>query len=178
MIDRPESNSLCRRLELEVLAILQRGPRQSRVLCGNGDGRSPVAPALDQGSDPTAEAILFLAETGNNGTCAIDQQTAQIGVACLRDTAQPCLAATAILTRRESDPGGYLPAVSEVVPGTDTGEQRTGRGWTDAAQLHQPLAARILTSDLSDRTVVFEQAILDMAGMLKQIADATLRPAW
>lgn len=175
--DSLESESVCHWFELEVIAIFQHCPRQSRVLCGNRDGGPPVAPPLDQSSNPSAEAILFLAETGNNGSGAVDQQAAQISVASLRDAAPPRLAATAVLTGRDSDPGRNLSAVSEVVPGTDAGEQRTGRGWADAAQLHQPLATRVLARDLSDRTVVFEQANLDMAGALKQIADTALRPA-
>lgn len=51
--------------------------------------------------------------------------------------------------------------VPKAVPGIDTGMQRTGHVWGDSAQLHQPLAAFILTGDPDDRTVVFEQAILD-----------------
>jgi hypothetical protein len=40
--------------------------------------RPARSPALDQSSGAPAEAILFLADTGNSGAGTVDQQAAQI----------------------------------------------------------------------------------------------------
>jgi len=53
----------------------------------------------------------------------------------LRSRALPPL----LLTGRKSGPACRLPPVSEVVPSTDTGEQRAVRGWAGIPRRARPL---------------------------------------
>ena len=123
---------------------------------------------------PAAEAILFVAEAVEDGACAHDQQTAQVAVAGLGDPPQSCLAAAAVLPRRQSDPGRHLAAVLEVVAVADAGQQCAGGDRADAGALHQAFAARIFARRLGDEPVVLGDPCIELVGVGEQIADARL----
>jgi len=59
-----------------------------------------------------------------------------------------------------------LATISEVVPIPNTGNQGTRRGRANPAQLQQPTATIIFTSNLADCSIKLYQAVLDMAGVL------------
>lgn len=96
---------------------------------------------------------------------------------CFGDAAQACLAATAVLTWSESEPGGDLTAMIEVVPDADAGQDRGGAGWADSWQLHQSVAAFVLPGYFGDGFVVFVDALIQPAGVREHIADAAVGPS-
>jgi len=140
-------------------------------------GRAPISAPANEASRPTAEAILFLAEIRDDGARTIHQQTAQIGVTCLRDAAKPLLAAAAMLPWRQPEPRAYLATILEVMSGTQARKQCARRGRADTAQLHEPPAALVIARNLANRAIVFGEPSLDVACVLKQIADAAIGPA-
>ena len=75
--------------ESEIVAVVQHRPGQPQVLGGDGDRRFPVTASFDQVSRPATEPVLLVAQSGENGAGAHDEQTAQVGVARLGDPAQP-----------------------------------------------------------------------------------------
>ena len=77
-----------------------------------------------------------------------------------------------MVARRQTEPCGHLASIPEVMSGTQARKQGTGRRRSDAAQLHESPTARILARDFADCAIVFDQPVLDVVGMLKQIADS------
>jgi len=75
------------RIQTKVFAVFQHRPRQPRIFRGYGDHRFPVAASFLQAACPAAEAILFVAQPGQNGARAHDEEAAQAGVARLGDAA-------------------------------------------------------------------------------------------
>ena len=92
-----------------------------------------------------------------DGTCAHDQQTAQIAVSRIGDPAQSCFAAAAVLSRHESNPSCHLSAVAEVMSVADAGCECAGGDGANAETLHQLFApcTRILDMQVKERTVRF-----------------------
>src|SRR5512139_1115231 len=138
----------------EILAKLQHCPRQPRILGGDRHRSAPVAASFDQTARPPTEPVLLVAEPGQDGACAHDQQAAQVAVASLGNAPEPLLAAAAVLTGHETDPRGNLAAAVEFVSAAEAGEQRTGRRRADAGKLHETSAARVLARCLGDGAVV------------------------
>ena len=64
----------------KILAVVQHRPRQSGVLCCNGDHGFPVPTPLDQTPRPAAEAILLVAQPGQDGFGTHDEETTQVTV--------------------------------------------------------------------------------------------------
>jgi hypothetical protein len=79
------------------------------------------------------------------------------------------------LPRRQSDPRAHLATIFEVMSGTQASKQCARRCWADAAQLQEPATALVIARNLANR-VVFDQSVLDVAGVLKQIANAAFGP--
>lgn len=153
-------------------------PCQPQVLGGNGDRCFPVTPSLNQVSGPTTEAVLLLAESGENGSGAHDEQTAQVGIARLGDSAQPGFAATAVLAGDQSGPGGELPTVLEIVATAQAGNQGAGRGRADARKLHELPAALVLFGRFGNGLVVFLDTFIQSVSVYEQVPDAAIGPPW
>lgn len=163
-------------IQLKCFAVTQDGPAQSGILGGNGDDGFPVAAPRLQLSGPAAEAILSVAEAGEDGAGAHNQQAAQIGVARFGDAPQTGFAATAVLAGRQSEPGGDLPAIGKVMTNANAGQQGAGGGGADAGQLHQPAAAFVLPGVVADGAVVFGDTLIEPLSMGQQIANAAVDP--
>ena len=156
---------------------MQHRPGQSQVLGGDGDRRFPVAASFNQISGPTTESVLLVAESGENGPGAHDEQAAQVGVARLGDPAQPGFAATAVLAGDESGPGGELPTVLEVVTATQAGHQGAGGGRADTGELHELPTALVLFGGLGNGFVVLVDAFIQSVSVYEQVADTAVGPA-
>ena len=127
----------------EFLTFGEHRPGHAGILGCDCDDGLPVAAPLGQRHRPAAEPVLLPGRSGQRGACPQDQQRSQITVAGLGDAPEALLATGAVLSRHESEPGGELSAVGEVVAVADAGQQRAGGGRADAGHLHQ--AATTLT---------------------------------
>ena len=161
-------------MQSEILAVLQHCPSQPRILRGDSHHGAPVAASFDQAARPTAEAVLLVAESGQDGAGTHDQEAAQVTVSGLGDAPQPRLAAAAVLPGNEADPRGDLATVAEFVSTPEAGEQRTGGGGADAWQLHEALAARVLARCLGDGAVVVGDQCVQPIGVGEQVTDAAI----
>ena len=111
-----------RRHGFEVFALGEHRPGHAGILGRDRDDRLPVAAPLGQRHRPAAEPVLLPGRSGQRGACPQDQQRSQITVAGLGDAPETLLAAGAVLSRHESEPGGELSAVGEVVAVADAGQ--------------------------------------------------------
>ena len=133
---------------------MQDSPGQPRILRSDGGHCAPVAAAFRQATGPAAEAVLFVADAVEDGACAQDEQTSQVGIAGFGDVAQSGFASAAVLARGQPDPGGDLAAVLEVMAVSDAGQECAGGDGADAGALHQTFAARVFACGLCDGLVV------------------------
>ncbi len=106
----------------EFLTFGEHRPGHAGILGCDGDDGLPVAAPLGQRHRPAAEPVLLPGRSGQRGACPQDQQRSQITVAGLGDAPETLLAAGAVLSRHESEPGGELSAVGEVVAVADAGQ--------------------------------------------------------
>ena len=112
----------CALIQAKVLAIFQHRPTHPRILGRNRHHRAPVAASCDYLSRPATEVILLVPNAIEHRSRTHDEQTSQIVVSGLGDVAQSSLAAAAVLTGHEADPGRHLSAILEVMPIADTGQ--------------------------------------------------------
>ena len=150
---------------------MQYGPGQACILRGDGNDGAPVAPAFRQAAGPAAEAVLFVAGAVENGACAQDEQTSQVGITGLGDVAESGFAPAAVLAGGQSDPGGNLATIPEVMAVADAGQQCAGGDGADAGLFHQSLAARVFARSLCDGSVVVGDARIELVGMRQEITD-------
>lgn len=76
-----------------------------------------------------------------------------------------------MLAGRQSDPGGDLAAVPEVVAVADAVQQRAGGDGADAGALHQTLAPRVFARGLCNGFVIVSNSQVELVGMRQQIAN-------
>jgi hypothetical protein len=90
---------------LVALTLGHHRPRHSGDLVGERDRRDLGRPARQQRCEPgSARGAVDLGIT-DDGERASREQAAQIPIALFADTAEPILAPTLVLLRREPDPG-------------------------------------------------------------------------
>lgn len=104
---------------------------------GRLDRASPMDHRAQATRDPASQSRVIDPRAIDNDALTVYQQAAQIGVACLRNATQPRLANTAERIGRPTAPCCHLPAVSEVVPGTDRGEQRACRSGSSRGSIRR-----------------------------------------
>ena len=91
---------------------------------------------------PTIPSAVDLG-IANDGERARREQTAQIAIALLADTAKLVLTPARVLLRHESNPGREIPSRSEGSWLSNAGNQCCGQRRTDARDRIQPLAGRV-----------------------------------
>ena len=119
-----------------------------------------VAAASDQGLYPEAEAVVLVFDGGEDGTGAVDQERAQVGIAFFGDAAEPDPAAGGVLFGRQAQPGGELTGVAKLPGVTDAGEHRGGGDRADAGDGHEPLRRGALAGKLIEFAVVGEHLLV------------------
>jgi hypothetical protein len=102
-----------------------------------------------------------------HGASTHDEQSSQIRVAALGDVPEPRLAAARVLARDESEPGGELAAVLEVMAIANGGNQGRCSDGSDAkARLHTA-GERIGAHVYFDLLFVLERLGLQSYGVLQ-----------
>src|SRR6266478_9277191 len=81
-------------------------------------------------------------------TCALHEQSSQIGVTTLADTEQLLLAAGGVFARNHPHPGGELSTLVEGPSVADRRDECGGGDWSDARDGHQSLAGFVFASSL------------------------------
>ena len=150
---------------------MQHRPRQPGVLGGNGHHGLPIPSSFDQTARPATEAVLLVAQTGQDGAGAHHQQAAQVSIPGLGDSPQSGFTTTAVLPRYQPDPRRDLATVPEVVAVANTGQEGTGRHWADAAMFHQAFAARVFTGGFDDGFVVVRDLRIELVSVRQEVAD-------
>lgn len=117
--------------------------------------------------------LVWLLSRPQVGTVIVGAKTP----AQLEDTAQPGLAARAVLSRCQSQPSAELPRTLEVVSIADRRHDRRGRRRSDAWELHQLPCPFVLTGELANVLVVLGNAIIQLAEMTEQVANDRVAPA-
>lgn len=110
---------------VELVALREDRPQDAGVLVGDGGECLLVANAGLQLDDPPRQPVVASGRGGKGGACAQNQQSAQVVVALCRDTAEPPLAAAAVLFGHHPNPGGQLATVPELAR-VDHGRYRGG----------------------------------------------------
>ena len=159
-------------VQSKILAVLERCPRQPRILGGDGNDRFPVAAPFNEAPCPATEAILLVAKAVEDSTRTHDQQAPEVAVTGLGDAPEPGFSTAAVLTRCQTDPGGHLSAIVKVVRAAEAGEQCAGGGGADAGELHQAFAARIFAGGQGDGAVVLGNQDIEPVGVREHVTNA------
>src|SRR5262245_51629009 len=84
------------------------------------------------------------------------KQTSQIAIALFADVAEPVLASARVLPRDETNPGREVPSRSESLRVSDTGDQCSGEGRSNAGDRVEPPACLTGAMPSPDHTIEFQ----------------------
>ena len=156
-------------------------PDDTGVLVGDRDQRFVIADSLHELHDPGAQSIMFgwssAQCTLQRGARSLDEQSAQIGVAAMRDAAEPAFAATGTLPRDDAEGGGKLPAIAVITRVAHAGHGGTGGQRANAGHFGQPLRGGVVFGVPSELTVECINVLLERMDMRMQIVEKTLQVA-
>src|SRR4030081_3257418 len=97
----------------------------------------------------------------DHGERAGGEQTAQVAIALLADTAELVPASARALLRHQPDPGREIPPGSESLRISDAGDQSRGQHRTDTRNLIEPLARLVRSVPGVDHTVELQDLRLE-----------------
>lgn len=138
----------------------EQGPDGTGVFVGQGYGRLVPGFRLLQRFGPAAARVGAPGRVAQFAACAVDEQRAQLNVAAFVDAPEPRFPAGGVLSRRESDPGGELAIVAEIVAVSDRGDDDRGGDRSDAAQDGDASCALVVADEGLDLAVEGEDALM------------------
>src|SRR6185436_2980893 len=119
---------------LEVPAVVQHAPGDTRELVGKRDRKLVVMHARCGGFDPTLEAVAFpgLGSQPQDHARRLHEEHAQVAIAALGDAAQQRTTTGRHLLWHQSEPGAEVASFAEEIAHADSRHGCTGDDGTNA----------------------------------------------
>src|SRR5262249_6531831 len=165
---------------LESAPFVENRPGDAGQLVGERNRQHVVVQALFGGLDPGLEPIalpMLWPDLDQHDPGRLDEQSAQIAIAALRDAAKDRAVSSRDLLRDQSEPGTKVAAFCEGISSADCGHHRARDDRADARHRHQPLTPFVVTGQRCNLVGYALDALIEPAPTVGQSLD-DLQHAW
>ncbi|AKH19514.1 hypothetical protein AAY24_03150 [Sedimenticola thiotaurini] len=146
-------------------------PEDTGIFIRQSNTNPIKAAACNEFPQPAASRIISIPTITEHRSGSANQECAQIGIAPFTDTEESGLAATGVLSRNQSDPGGELSAIAERACITDGGNYGGSCHRPNTIYACQSFTQRIVLKNPADALIVLTDSPIQITQLFNLVGN-------